>query len=406
MKLRFILRFFTTKKFMLSFMMFTFWAAFGISPFIVVFLREQRLDSVLIGTILSINSFIGIFGHSVWGKVSDKLKSIKKVFIFCLTISTITYGILLTARTALAIGAILAVDTFFRSGVASLLDIWVVGSTSGDDRVSYGSLRLWGSIGFALVVIFYGRISEGNSVRMLFPYYFFFVLITLIISLFINYKETPPVRTVNMEEPSQGNLFSNAYYIGFVIFIFMIALPNNPSGTFLPNLLEEVRGNMKQYGLMHSIKAFIEVPFFFFGKKLLEKFGSIKIVIAAALIYTLQHFLFAIAKNPLQVILAQMLSGPAYSLFLMGMLYYIQELAPEGSKASAQTIAGALGNGLGSIFGNFGGGLFIKYIGLRQLYGVGFISNSVTIILFLLSFKIIKQLKGKKEQLKVSEVNS
>ena len=387
---------FTTKKFILSLMMFSFWAAFGISPFIVVFLREQKLDSVSIGTILSINSFIGIFGHSVWGTVSDKIKSVKKVFLFCLAACSSTYGILLTARTALAIGVVLAVDTFFRSGVASLLDIWFVGCTGGDDRVSYGSLRLWGSIGFAAVVMFYGRISEGNSVRAIFPYYFFFVLITLVIGSLIKYGGAPPVRTPGVKGQDQGRLFSNSYYVVFVIFIFMISLPNNTSQTFLPNLFEEVGGDMGQYGFMHSVKAFIEVPFFFFGKKLLDRFGSVRIVISAAMIYTLQHFLFSIASTPVQVILTQFLLGPAYSLYLMGMLYYIHELAPEELKTSAQTLASALGNGLSSIVGNFGGGLFIKYIGLRMLYRFGFVSNIVTITLFLLSFRIIGQLKGKR----------
>jgi len=78
------------------------------------------------------------------------------------------------------------------------------------------------------------------------------------------------------------------------------------------------------------------------------------------------------------------------------MLYYIHELAPEELKTSAQTLASALGNGLSSIVGNFGGGLFIKYIGLRMLYRFGFVSNIVTITLFLLSFRIIGQLKGKR----------
>jgi MFS family permease len=405
MRLRFTYRFFTTKKFILSLMMFVFWAAFGISPFIVVFLREQKLDSVLIGTILSVNSFIGIFGQSVWGKVSDKIKSVKKVFLFCLAVSSVTYGILLTARTALAIGVVLAVDTFFRSGVASLLDIWFVQCTYGDEQVSYGSLRLWGSIGFALVVMFYGRIAEGTSVRIIFPFYFFFVLVTLTIGLFINYGGTNTARSPGIRRLNGGRLFSNAYYVVFVLFIFMITLPNNPSQTFLPELFEQVGGNMGQYGLMHSIKAFIEVPFFFFGKKLLDRFGSKKIVIAASLTYTLQHLLFAISRTPLQVIMTQMLLGPAYSLYLLGMLYYIHELAPEDLKASAQTLAGALGSGLSSIVGNFGGGLFIKYVGLRLMYGLGFVSNIFTISMFLLSFKIIRQLNGNIRVAKAKEEN-
>ncbi len=53
------------KRLLLSSMQFMFWAAFGIAPFIVVLLREQKLDSITIGLMLSINSFIGIFGQPI-----------------------------------------------------------------------------------------------------------------------------------------------------------------------------------------------------------------------------------------------------------------------------------------------------------------------------------------------------
>ncbi len=393
------------KRLLLSSMQFMFWAAFGIAPFIVVLLREQKLDSITIGLMLSINSFIGIFGQPIWGMVSDWVKSAKKVFILCMSVCTITYALLMNARSPLAIGIILAVDTFFRSPVVSLVDIWCVASISGDERISYGSLRLWGSIGFALTVLFFGIISDGRSVTVLFPFYFILAALTITLSFFIKYGNNAQVRRIGFKELKPRKLFNNYYYLALVGFMFLITLPNTPAGTFLPDLFVQVGGTTAQYGFMHSIKAFLEVPFFFFGKKLLERFGCVRIIIAAAFLYMIQQLLLACAVTPAQVILAQTLNGPAYSLYLISTLQYIFNLAPDDLKATAQTMASALGGSLSSIVGNYGGGLFITYFGLRSIFWTGAISDIITITLFILSFTLIKRVAVRKEKHEKSLLN-
>ena len=391
---------FTRKRLQFTALEFMFWATFAATPFTVVFLREHGLKTTTIGLILSINSIIGIFAQPIWGLISDKLKSIKKVFMFCFAMCSITYFFLPFMHATILLGILLSLDTFFRSSVVALMDTWVVSSIAYEEKVkiSYGSLRLWGSIGFAIMVLLYGRIIDHSSINIIFPIYFVIAVITLVICLFIenssaslhmNYKELKPKR-----------LFKNYYYVVFVVFIFLLSIPNSPSGTFLPNLFDQVGGTKEQYGLMHSLKAFMEIPIFLFGKTLLDKFGHKKLIVLAALLYTLQQILFANATSPFQVIFAQVIQGPAYSLFLLGMLYYIFELAPEGLKATAQTMASALGMSLSSIVGNYGGGIFIDHFGLKPMFRLGAISDSITIALFIFSFIIGKTLLKKKISMK------
>jgi len=389
---------FTKKKFLLSAMQFMFWAAFGISPFIVVLLREENLSSVTTGLILAVNAFVGIIGQPVWGMASDWIKSSKKIFIFCMSACTVTYIFLTFTRSPLYMGIILAVDTLFRSACAPLLDVWTLSGCAGDENISYGSLRLWGSIGFALTVLLFGIISEGRSVRAIFPFYFVLAAITIILSLFVGYENTSSLRRISLKELKPGQLFSNYHYVTFIIFIFFLAMPNAPAGSFLPDLVADVGGDMGQYGLMHSIKAFLEVPFFFFGKKILEKFGSIRIVIAGACIYAIQMLLFATSATPAQVISAQLLLGPAYSLLLVGNLEYVYKIVPDNLKATAQTFVNAFGYGLSSIVGNYGGGFLIAYAGLRSVYWIGLATDLAVIILFILSFPLYRHFKaaGKK----------
>ena len=86
-------------------------------------------------------------------------------------------------------------------------------------------------------------------------------------------------------------------------------------------------------------------------------------IITAGCLYCLQHLIYAFATTPAQVIFAQMLLGPGYSLLLVATLDYVYKIVPDNLKATAQTIVNATGYGLSSIIGNYGGGLIITYVG-------------------------------------------
>lgn len=385
-----------SKKMLFTYLQFMFWASFAIMPFDVVFMRERGVGTTSIGLILSINSFIAIFGQPFWGFVSDWIKSTKKVFMLCFGVNAAIYIFLPFTHTPLTIGIVMTLATAFRSSANSLLDNWIVASASEDNKLSYGAIRMWGSIGFAIVVFIYGKIIEGRTVTLIYPVFFLLSVLTIVLCIFIKQGGSTSMKHITVSELKPKKLFSSYYYMVFIAFIFLLNVPNGPGQTFIPNLLENAGGTREQYGLMMSIKAFFEVPFFMFGRRLLNKLGHVKLVIIGACIYMVQQFLFASASSPGQVIFAQALLGPAYSLFLLGLLHYVFDLAPGDLKATAQTMASALGMGLSSIVGNYGGGIFIERFGLKEMYWVGGISDIIAIALFLLSFLLGRRVVKRK----------
>lgn len=102
------------KQLQLSTLQFVFWATMAAYfPFTVVFLQAKGLSNTAIGAILSLNSFISIFAQPLGGILSDRYRSVKKVFLLCMIISalimlslpiifsTIGLAIVLTALTFL-----------------------------------------------------------------------------------------------------------------------------------------------------------------------------------------------------------------------------------------------------------------------------------------------------------------
>lgn len=371
----------------LSIFEFVFYATFSAySPFLVVFLSNRGLDNTTIGIIMSVNSFMLILAQPSWGYASDRLHSIKKVFLLCLFMAAILWETLPLFESVFLIGLMLAVLTFFESPLYPLLDSWVIQGTKEEKSIAYGNIRLWGSIGYALFAYINGRLINSYGITSLFYSFVIFALLTILILNLLQSKGG----NISRRSGSLGvsGLITNYRYITFVIFAAVLFIPHRSTFTFLPRLVEHLGGSSEQYGMAVSLLAFSEVPFLIFSGFLLRRFKPIHLILVSTFFFTLRQFLILFATRPIHAILIQLLQGPSFALFLPGAVYYIDSLTPDKLKSTAQTLASALFTGVSGLLGNFGGGLIIDHFGIMRSYSIGAIISLSISVLFLLSFPL------------------
>ncbi len=358
-------------------------------PFIVVFMQTLGFNNTTIGTIVAINSFIVIISPIFWGIVSDWTRSVRKVFVLCISVASLLLLSLPFLQSALLIGLLLSLVTFFESTLAPLLDSWVVrGIKDQPVKINYGGIRVWGSIGYALMVYIYTLVIQETSVSAIFPFYGIMALLAVIL-LLRNGSEEPLVH-LSLRELKPGRLFRNFRYVIFLIFSTFIMIPHRATFIFLPNIIESVGGQKEQVGLLFSLVAISEIPMFLISAKLTARFKPIHLIIASTIFFALRQAFYFMATTPFHVVLIQFTQGPSFALYLSGMVYYLYSLAPEELKSTSQTMAASISFGLSGIIGSFGGGWFIDNFGLRPMYLLGMITSIVISLLFLTSFPIEK----------------
>ena len=121
----------------LSALQFIFWATFAAYyPFTVVFLQAKGFNNTTIGTILSINSFIVIFAQPFWGMVSDRLRSVKKVFLFCMIVAALIIQFFPVISSVIGMALLLATLTMFESPLSPLMDSWVIQEIRNEQDLS------------------------------------------------------------------------------------------------------------------------------------------------------------------------------------------------------------------------------------------------------------------------------
>jgi PPP family 3-phenylpropionic acid transporter len=378
-----------TKAVSLSSLEFSFWITFAAYyPLLVVFLRSKGYSNTTIGTIVAANSFITIFAQPFWGMISDKLRSIRKVFIFGLSAAIILLQPLPIIESATITGIILAIVTFFESPLNPLLDSWIIEGIRSETNIAYGQIRLWGSIGFAIFVYIYGKIADMYSTNYLFMIFGVMGLLTIFLSTRI--KVDKPVLPSKIKSLNFGRLFTSYPYISFVAFAAILFIPHRGAFIFLPNLMESVSGSKTILGLSFSIMALSEVPIFLFSRMLLKKFKPIHFILVSTIFFILRQFLYPLVTLPFHVILIQALQGPSFALFLTGAVYYIDSIAPDELKSTAQTLATSMFIGFSGIIGSYGGGWVIDHFGLNSLYHIGIWVSIAVTLLFLASLQIGK----------------
>src|SRR5699024_1279849 len=115
-----------------------------------------------------------------WGYISDKYKPVKRSLLICVVGLLISSVLFFQMNQLLAIILMGSVFYFFTTPIGALGDS-LAQRRAYDLKVSFGTIRMWGSIGFATSALIIGELLAKVGVQyMIYPYLFFGTLALLV----------------------------------------------------------------------------------------------------------------------------------------------------------------------------------------------------------------------------------
>lgn len=367
-----------SRHFQFSALEFIFWFAMATGGYLTVYLESMGFAPTEIGRVAAINSAVGIFAAPFWGMVADKIRSVKKVFLLCILTGSLLWAMVpFTSR--ISIGPIMLclilipISIFFRNPASALMDNWVV-QTSNRENLNYGTIRLWGSLSYALMGITLSFILPALGVEWTF--YMLFTLIMPLVLVSLNIKGDGTLKRkkpIPLKEMHIERLFKNYYYVTYLMYAVALHMPAQISTTFLPYLIKAVDGNTAQIGMVLGYKALLEIPMLLLLKPLRRRFPLYYLMLGAAVFYTLESFLYSGATAFYQIVLISTCHGLGGGLYIASAANYVYSLAPGNLKATAQTVNGSM-TAIAGIVGNLLGGVLLETYGVVIFYRIlGFI---------------------------------
>lgn len=351
-----------------NFYLYYFFIFFGFGslfPLLSVYLNDViGLTGSQIGTIMSLSPVIMILVQPLWGVLSDMTQRPTYLLTIALIFTAIfglIYSYVASYSWIIIIAILLAIT---QSALIPLSDSIAMNYVQ-KTKAQYGSIRLWGAVGFAVSVLIVGWISDLTNLSII----FYGFSITLVIACVFAWRLPKENQSMKISIKDGLKELSNVpkYFI-FLFVTFLVLGPILANNIYFGILISEVGGGLTGIGIAFLLAAGSEAPFMKVAGRMIAKLGIIRIIILATIVSALRWFLYFI-EPPLYVIyLSTIAQGFSVGLFIPGAIQYVKDLAPKKVGATAISLYSAIGNGLGNWFCTFVGGLIMEGYTVMHVY--------------------------------------
>ncbi|WP_391116319.1 MFS transporter [Psychrobacillus sp. L3] len=333
-------------------------------PFLPVYLGEQGLSVSEIGLIVGTGGVVTLIAQPFWGFISDKTKTIRKVMLLLVCLTSV-FGYFLFNVNSFVMLVIFALLVYFFLMPLDPLTESLNFTVSEMARVSYGSIRTYGALGFAVLSLIVGFAMDYfgmSSVSIL------FVLLGFISFGVIWFM--PEVQASSKPVTMAGfkQVLNNKEMLLFLALVFICSIPARMNDTFLGIHIRALGGDTSLVGITFFLSATSEIVIFALSFWWLRKGKELEIITIATFFYFVRFIASAFVTSPIALALVQLLQMLTFPIFYTAAIQYLYQIMPKEWRATGQTVLALLFFGLSSIIASYAGGYIYKELGGQSFY--------------------------------------
>lgn len=344
---------------------FWYYAAVGaFVPYIALYYRELDFSGLQIGILTALPSIGVAFGGPLLGAFADRAGAHRLVLRTGLLVAAALALLGATLHGFAALALVMAGIALALAAVPPLLDSYAV-IASERAGSSYGAVRVWGSVGYILVVLTIGRVM-GDQVSAL-------VLVgyAALLGLALLTVARLPGQAERRAQPllsGIGEMFGNRPMTVLLVVAFFVATGSTFMNIYLGIHLQGIGAGAGLVGLAFAVSAISELPVIAFGGRLLARLGAVRLATIGVAVYGLRYAAISAITVPEWVLGVQAFHGLSYGAFLIASVTLAHRLAGHGHAATAQAVLTAMSYGFGAIFGSLVAGALLDAIGTAGLF--------------------------------------
>jgi MFS transporter, PPP family, 3-phenylpropionic acid transporter len=356
---------------------FGYFAAVGcFAPYISLYYRSLSLNGLQIGVLAAILPLGIAFIAPLWGTLADTFSAHRLLLRTTLVLAAITALLLSQTTSFLLLLLLMIVLALCLAAIPAFLDGYAM-TISERERTSYGQLRVWGSIGFIVCV---GLVAwqMGTMVSNFFLIaYACALLFTCVASAGL--PQLQPRSTQPMWQGVSAVVRQRSVLLLLVTVYFVVSNATIMAG-YLSIYLTEIGGTAQLVGTASAIAAISEVPVLLFGRRILDRFGSRRILVLAVAVYVVRFVLYSLPPSATWVLGVQLLHGLSFGLYLMASVTLVHELVGRERAATAQGLLSSASLGFGAITGSLVGGALLDRIGAVGIFRLAAVGMVLALI--------------------------
>ena len=336
-------------KYLIASQYFLYFGVLGIFlPYFNLYCYHIGFTGFQIGALSALRSVTLVLFSLAWGILADRFQIRRPIYILCNIASALIWIFYLFSENFWVMLIITAFYGMFYAPIISFLEAFSM-DVLGREKKSYGSLRMWGSISFIIVVISLGKIIDFFSVRIILV----LILAGSLLQASISFK-IPDIKIAKKDLLSSATKsLLNTRVIIFLFCAFLMLVSHGAYYGFFSIHLENLGYSNTFIGIAWALASTAEIFVMIQSDKIFKVFSPEKVLTFSFILAALRWIILFFATSETIILMSQLLHAVTYGTFHMASILYIDLLSPDKNKTLGQAVNNAATYGFGLMVGFF-----------------------------------------------------
>lgn len=358
----------------LAFMFLSFLGSGAYSPYLQLYFRERHLSDVQIGVLTGVGPALAIFVPLLWGLAGDRSRRVRLLLALTSALAAASFmGLSLgTAFAALVLFSALFNAFALAGGPLGTALVLAEAQRLGTD---YGSLRMWGSVGFGIGILGAGRLVSQFGTGAIFAAYSIPVMLGLVPLLFLRDAEMSS-KPLHLSRVWQ--VLANRKLQALLLATLLWRVTASAYYTFFTIYITDLGATATLVSVAWAIGLAGEVTVLRFSGALSRRIGVRGLMLAGLLGSAVRWAVYAVIPGPEWALPFQVLHGLTFGATTTAAVLAVDRLFPQELRSTGQGVLGIVMWGIGGLIGSVLAGVAAEALGVRPLFALSAVGAAAT----------------------------
>lgn len=360
-------------------------------PFLVLFFRRQGLSGTEIGVLSTISALASLLAAPAWGRWTDLTGRPRRLLQAMLVGTALVSLYLSQQRAVFGIATVYTIHALFAAGVEPSSNNLVMRFTRSKVGSGFGSIRLWGSLGWAVIVLAAGWLIERTSIFYGFVGYAFANVLSAVLLTGVDpelFKEKDTDRTAHIRAKQIfRDLLRDRRLRGLAIALVVLWLTTTGARQFEAVYMNQLGAGEGLIGLSSTLVALTEIPAMLWADRLTDRHGPGRVLTTATMLDIAIRCLVLLLPTVPVIMIARAVGGISFSLYSVGVVVLVSAYAPNRARTTALALYTVTLRSFIQMFGGPLGGFAFDAVGPYWLYAIAAVGGVASWLVLHLSMQ-------------------
>jgi MFS family permease len=346
----------------------------SINPFINLFYINRNLSGTEIGFLGTISALSGLISAPFWGHLNDTIRRPRRILQLALCLTSLAYYFLSQQTVFFGMAVIIGLNSLIASGIDPLTSSQAIGIAS-ESGSGFGSMRLWGSMGWAIAAPFSGWIIQKTSLVSAFYEYIIFLVLGAIVLSMIKGTIKKPVELLSTVEPTAKlpvrlvlkEIISNHELM--ILLMASVILWVGTNGTKFESVyLQQLGAKDSVIGWVNTVGAVFEMPSMLFADRVMRRKNPTFTLRIGYLIYIVGFTIIVLFPSVTTFMIYRAIGGIGLGFYLTSFTNFIARRAPSQQTATVLALYSVTFAGIINLLASPLSGWIFDLVGPHWLY--------------------------------------